>query len=116
MIDDFRLRVFETVCRKKSFTAAAKELGVTQPAVSQQISELERLIGKTLFQRLPNSVVLNENGELFRTYAHQILHWYDVANAAFSKNGLKPKEVELENGKTIQIWSCGDDIHLNLKD
>ena len=116
MIDDFRLRVFETVCRKSSFTAAAKELGVTQPAISQQISELERLIGKTLFQRLPNSVALNENGEVFRTYARQILHWYDVANTAFSKNGLKPKEVELENGKIIQIWSCGDDIHLNLKD
>ena len=49
MLDDFRLRVFEKVCITLSFTLAARELGVSQPALSQNIAELEGALGvKTL--------------------------------------------------------------------
>ena len=49
MFEDFRLKVFMTVAREKSFTKAASELGVSQPAVSQNISELEKSAGVKLF-------------------------------------------------------------------
>ena len=51
MICDYRLKVFYTVAVKGSFTAAAKELGITQPAVSNHISELESAVGDLLFFR-----------------------------------------------------------------
>ncbi len=47
----FRLEVFRTVCRCGSYTGAARELGITQPAVSQNISALEAELGTVLFIR-----------------------------------------------------------------
>ena len=49
MICDYRLKVFYTVALKGSFTAAAKELGITQPAVSNHIFELEGAVGDALY-------------------------------------------------------------------
>ena len=42
VLEDFRLRIFMAVAEKGSFTLAAKALGVSQPAVSQNIAELEK--------------------------------------------------------------------------
>ncbi len=116
MLDDFRLRVFETMCRTLSFTAAARELGISQPAISLNIAELEKQLGATLFERVGGKVSLSEKGEIFHRYSSQILHWYDAANKAFSEDRETPAEITLENGRTVQIWSFGDDIHLKLKD
>lgn len=73
MLEDFRLQVFLTVAREKSFTRAAAELGVSQPAVSQNIAELERVVGSKLFERLRGEVVLTGEGEVFKAYAHKLL-------------------------------------------
>ncbi|MEK8044541.1 LysR family transcriptional regulator, partial [Burkholderia contaminans] len=45
------LRAFESAARLASFTAAARELGSTQPAVSQQVFQLEAELGVPLFER-----------------------------------------------------------------
>ena len=82
MFEDFRLRVFDTVARCGSFTAAARELGISQPAVSQNIAELEKTLGVTLFERTRTSVSLTGKGVLFRRYCDQILYWYDAAEKA----------------------------------
>jgi len=47
-----QLQVFERVARRLSFTRAAEELYLTQPAVSMQIRQLEEAIGLPLFERL----------------------------------------------------------------
>jgi DNA-binding transcriptional LysR family regulator len=73
MLEDFRLQVFMTVVRERSFTKAASELGVSQPAVSQNIAELERVVGAKLFDRLKGVVVLTGEGEVFKTYAERML-------------------------------------------
>ncbi len=83
MIEDFRLRIFDAVARLGSFTSAAKELGVTQPAVSQNIAELERQLDSALFLRERGRVSLTGKGRLFKSYSDQILHWYRVAEMAF---------------------------------
>jgi len=57
------LAVFEAVGRHLSFSAAAEQLGTTQPAVSQRISALEAEIGTPLFRRLHRGVVLTPEGE-----------------------------------------------------
>ena len=58
------LRVFESAARQLSFTAAAEELGTTQPAVSQQIKRLEKELATPLFQRVHRGIVLTDAGQL----------------------------------------------------
>ncbi|HTN82195.1 MAG TPA: LysR family transcriptional regulator [Sorangium sp.] len=57
------LTVFLTVARRRSFRAAAAELGVTAGAVSQSIQALERRVGLPLFARTTRRVGLTEAGE-----------------------------------------------------
>jgi putative choline sulfate-utilization transcription factor len=57
------LLAFEAAAHSGSFTAAAKQLGSTQSAISQQIRGLEEALGKPLFTRIYRGVVLNESGE-----------------------------------------------------
>ncbi|MCO7514960.1 LysR substrate-binding domain-containing protein [Pseudomonas guariconensis] len=56
------LRAFESAARHQSFTAAAVELGTTQPAVSQQIKRLEALLEVRLFDRVYRGINLTEGG------------------------------------------------------
>lgn len=53
---DYRTHTFLTVCRTGSFTRAAKELHVTQPAVSQHIRQLEHHYGQQLFEKTGRGV------------------------------------------------------------
>ncbi|MCA8879414.1 MAG: LysR family transcriptional regulator [Rhodobacteraceae bacterium] len=57
-----RLQVFWTVAHFSSLTKAAKQLGLTQPTLSQQIASLEEIVGTALFARLSNRLVLTEAG------------------------------------------------------
>lgn len=57
-----RLAVFDAAARLGSFTAAAAELGITQPAVTRHIKELERDLGIRLFNRSANRSELTEDG------------------------------------------------------
>ncbi len=58
------LRVFEAAARHRSFTAAAVELGTTQPAISQQIKRLEEQLATRLFDRIYRGIELTEAGSL----------------------------------------------------
>lgn len=83
MFEDFRLKVFVTLVSQKSFTRAAADLGVSQPAVSQHISELERNLGIKLFDRLRGEVVLTPEGKVFQKFAEGILEKYSESEAFF---------------------------------
>ena len=72
MFEDFRLRVFERVAELGSFTAAAKALGISQPAVSQHISELEKSVGGALFERGRGRVEPTQRGRLFLEHARAL--------------------------------------------
>lgn len=65
------LRAFEAAARHLSFTGAAQELHVTQPAVSQQVKLLENYLGQPLFHRLPRRLVLTEAGKVYVTVVHE---------------------------------------------
>ncbi|MET0677719.1 MAG: LysR family transcriptional regulator [Bradyrhizobium sp.] len=58
------LFVFDAAARNGSFTAAAAELNVTQPAVSRMLAQLEEHLGVRLFDRSAGRAVLTEDGEL----------------------------------------------------
>lgn len=59
------LRDFATVAEKGSLRAAARQLGMTQPAISRSIQELERELGIALFERRARGVMLTRLGEIF---------------------------------------------------
>ena len=123
MLEDFKLKVFVTVVSCGSFTLAARELGISQPAVSQNIAELEKELGQALLIRSKDGVRPSEKGELLLGYARQILHWYGVINSAFApetvfktgQSAPETLELKLADNKTARIWSYGGDIHIELK-
>jgi DNA-binding transcriptional LysR family regulator len=73
----------EAVGRTRSFAAAARELGYTQSAISQQIARLERAVGQRLVDRPggPRPVSLTEAGELLLRHADAIVAQLDAAQA-----------------------------------
>lgn len=85
MLEDFRLKIFITVAKEGSFTKAAAVLGITQPAVSQNIAELEKNAGTKLFERLRGEVVLTDQGKVFMDYAVSILDSCAEAGNLFSR-------------------------------
>lgn len=68
-----QLETFTVVARRASFTRAAEELHLTQPAVTRQIAALERELKTPLFDRLGKSVQLTSAGEVLLRYAGQVL-------------------------------------------
>ncbi len=56
------LRAFAAAARHLSFTRAAEELYLSQPAISQQVKQLEERLGVALFRRLPRGLVLTDEG------------------------------------------------------
>ncbi|HLX33546.1 MAG TPA: LysR family transcriptional regulator [Gaiellaceae bacterium] len=73
----------EAVARTRSFGAAARELGYTQSAVSQQIAQLERIVGQRLFDRPggPRRIEPTEAGLLLLRHADAIVARIDAARA-----------------------------------
>jgi len=67
-----QLKVFEAVARHLSFTQAAQELHLTQPAVSMQIKQLEETTGLPLFEQLGKKTYLTEAGREMYQYSHSI--------------------------------------------
>jgi len=68
-----QLRAFVEVVAHGNFTAAAKELNLSQPAVTHQIQELERRLNVTLVERLGKRAYLTEAGEKLIKHARSLL-------------------------------------------
>lgn len=84
VLDDQRLRIFDAVARERSFTGAARRLGLSQSAVSQCIADLEKRSGALLFNRQKGAVALTPRGETFRLFAARILKAYEDLDVVFS--------------------------------
>jgi LysR family transcriptional regulator, transcriptional activator of the cysJI operon len=85
MVFDFRLKVFYTVAQKLSFTKAATELFITQPAVTKHIHELEQQLGVRLFKRSGNSISITPAGEVLIRYAEKIFSTYAALEAELAQ-------------------------------
>ncbi|WP_404430879.1 LysR family transcriptional regulator [Microbacterium lacus] len=76
-----RLRILSEVARQGSLAGAARVIGISPSAVSQQISVLEREAGVTLLDRSPRGVGLTGAGEVLVEHAHRILRMLEVTRA-----------------------------------
>lgn len=76
-----QLRVFDAVSRHLSYSRAAEELHLTQPAVSMQIKQLEDGAGLPLFEQLGKKIYLTEAGKEFQHYCSNILQQLNEAES-----------------------------------
>jgi len=65
------LRLFLSIADHGSLTAAARALGLTQPAVSKSLAELETLLGAALIMRQGRRIALTPAGEIFRRHTRE---------------------------------------------
>lgn len=72
-----QLEIFIAVAKAESYTKAAQEIHLTQPAVSMQVKQLEDQLGVALFERLGRSIYLTEAGNEVYHYARTILSQLD---------------------------------------
>lgn len=89
-MSDFRLEVFYNVAKRLSFTKAAQELFISQPAVTKHIRELEEKYQSRLFERNGNKIELTSAGHILWKHAEQIFSIYRQAefeiNAVSQRN------------------------------
>ena len=74
-----QLQVFEAVARHLSYTRAAEELYLTQPAVSMQVKQLEGSAGLPLFEQIGKKIYLTQAGETMLVHARTIMQHLAVA-------------------------------------
>jgi DNA-binding transcriptional LysR family regulator len=100
------LRSFREVARERSFTAAAKALWLTQPAVSQQVKALETEVGERLFDRTGRDVRVTPAGEALLEAAERILTLADDAVRRI-------REVRTSDAGGVTL-ACSDTVALYL--
>lgn len=99
-----RLRIFHAVADAGSFTHAGHELGLSQSAVSRQISALEQELNVPLFHRHARGLILTEQGEMLYRTAHDVFTKLAAAQARLMDSKDKPTG-ELRITTTVGLGS-----------
>src|SRR5471030_1022779 len=86
-LDSRQLKAFTALVRTGSFTLAAKELFLSQSAVSHSMKALEQDVGCRLLDRLGKKVLLTQAGEQFLQHADQIIHEMEQARSSLEQLG-----------------------------
>lgn len=95
-------KIFCVVGKNESFSKAAKELYMTQPAVSQAIMQLEKELDTRLFNRTPKGVSLTDEGHLLFEYAQSAIKLIDVGEEKILEfKNLTAGELKIGVGDTI---------------
>lgn len=91
-----QIRAFVTVAKERSFTRAAEQLHIAQPAVSIAIGKLEDELDLTLFSRQGKQIALTAEGEVFLRHAERILADCSAADKEMTElKGLARGEVRI---------------------
>ncbi len=102
MIENFRIRVFRSVAQHLNFSRAAEELLLTQPAVTQQIKNLEEELGVPLFDRSGGRIALTPGGAALAPFAEKMKTLGEEAVAAVAgAYGHQGGELALGASQTI---------------
>jgi molybdate transport repressor ModE-like protein len=84
-MDPRRVLTFRAVAREQSFSAAARALALSQPAVSQQVAALEKELGARLLEREPGGLRLTAAGEVLLEHADAIAERFALAAAQLAE-------------------------------
>jgi DNA-binding transcriptional LysR family regulator len=85
-----KLKVFHAAAEAGSFTHAGEQLGLSQSAVSRQVSALEQELSVSLFHRHARGLILTEQGELLYRTAHEVFMKLEAARAKLTDSREKP--------------------------
>jgi DNA-binding transcriptional LysR family regulator len=85
-----KLKVFHAAAEAGSFTHAGEHLGLSQSAVSRQVSALEGELGVSLFHRHARGLILTEQGDLLFRTAHEVFMKLESARAKLTDSKERP--------------------------
>jgi len=85
-----KLKVFHAAAEAGSFTHAGEQLGLSQSAVSRQVSALEQELAVSLFHRHARGLILTEQGELLFRTAHDVFMKLEAARAKLTDSRERP--------------------------
>ena len=105
MMDWDKLKVFHAAAQAGSFTHAGEQLGLSQSAVSRQVSALEQELGVSLFHRHARGLILTEQGELLHSTAHDVFMKLEAARAKLTDSRERP------NGELKVTTTPGIGVH-----
>lgn len=98
------LEAFLVAARTGSFSAASRQLSLSQSALSRQIQALERQLGVSLFDRGPNGAQLSPAGERFLDFAEAILSLFRHASQAVSPAWAQGRTLRVVAGSTPGVY------------
>ena len=99
---DYRLKVFYTVANRLSFTKAANELNISQPAVTKHIKEIENQLNTKLFDRKGTTIQITESGKILFVYAEKSRQLYrDLEFAIAQLNKQEKGKLKIGASTTI---------------
>ncbi len=88
-----KLKIFRSVAEAGSFTRAGEVIGLSQSAVSRQVSSLEKDLKVPLFHRHARGLILTEQGELLFRTAHEVFTKLEAAKTMLRDSKEKPSGV-----------------------
>jgi DNA-binding transcriptional LysR family regulator len=100
-----KLKVFHAAAEAGSFTHAGEQLGLSQSAVSRQVSALEQELAVSLFHRHARGLILTEQGELLHRTAHEVFMKLEAARAKLTDTRERP------NGELKVTTTPGIGVH-----
>lgn len=100
------LQCFVTAAEEGSFSAAARRLDVSVPAVAKMVSALERAMGTTLVERSARGLVVTADGRAYLDACRPLLEQLEAADAIVARAGNRPKGTLVVGapGFLIQDW------------
>lgn len=101
-----QLSVFEAVARLLSYSRAAQEMHLTQPAVSMQIKQLEENVGMPLFEQLGKKIYLTEAGRELSHYSRVIAQQLSEAETVLNDlKGLQRGRLKISVASTANYFA-----------
>ena len=101
-----QLQVFEAVARQLSFTRAAEELHLTQPAVSMQVKQLESSVGLSLFEQLGKRVFMTQAGETMLRHAQTVMRHLATAREEMDElKGVDSGRLRIAVASTVNYFA-----------
>ena len=100
-----KLKVFHAAAEAGSFTHAGERLGLSQSAVSRQVSALEGELSVSLFHRHARGLILTEQGELLYRTAHEVFMKLEAARTKLTDSRERP------NGELKVSTTPGIGVH-----
>jgi len=100
-----KIQIFQIVAKQLSFTKAAEQLHLSQPAVSKAIKNLEQEFKTTFFIRRSNAIELTDEGKSFLVYANKLLSIYAEMEEVFTyKHETFPELINLGVSTTLSNY------------